>query len=128
LILKFDLYLPKEYKQSKLCQGAKETSLDLLSTCLLVMEFLFDAMLMCSNLGNENSDGSHTKCPRGPRVPHPWIELARASLTNRGRAVLLFQFQSSKSQIKLTTMSIEKNPSTAKDQKLRSYQSMYFSY
>jgi len=34
-ILKFNLYLPKENKERKPCQGAKETSLDSLSTSLL---------------------------------------------------------------------------------------------
>jgi len=38
-------------KEKKLCQGARETSLDF----LLVMEFRFDTML-CFNLDNENSD------------------------------------------------------------------------
>jgi len=41
--------------------------LDLLFTCLLVTEFRFDAML-CSNLGNENSDAGHIKCSRGPHL------------------------------------------------------------
>jgi len=35
------------------------------------MEHCFGAML-CSNLGNENSDVDHIKCSRGPQVPHPW--------------------------------------------------------
>jgi len=40
------------------------------------MEFRFDAML-CSNLGNENSDVGHSNCSRGRhfarglQVPHP---------------------------------------------------------
>jgi len=42
-------------------------SLDLLSTCLLVMQFRFDAML-CSNLGNENCDAGHIKCLCGPHL------------------------------------------------------------
>jgi len=46
------------------------SSLDLLSKYLLIMELRFDAML-CSNLGNENSDAGHIKCSRGPQVPHP---------------------------------------------------------
>jgi len=50
------------------------TSLDLLSTCLLVMEFRFDAMLCC-NMGNENFGAGHIKCSHGshlvrrPQVP-----------------------------------------------------------
>ena len=64
-ILNFYLYLPKENKERKTCQGCRETSLDLLSTCLLVIEFGFDAML-CSNLGNVNSDAAmlnvHVSC------------------------------------------------------------------
>jgi len=47
------------------------TSLDLLSMCLLVMEFRFDAML-CSNLGNEHFDVGHIECSRGPQAPHRW--------------------------------------------------------
>ena len=43
----------------------------LLTFCLLVTEFRFDAIL-CSKLGNENSDAGHIKCSRGPQVPHPW--------------------------------------------------------
>jgi len=34
------------------------------------MEFHFDAML-CSRLVNGNSGAGHTKCSRGPQVPHP---------------------------------------------------------
>jgi len=48
-ILKFYRYLPKGNKERKLCQGARETSLDLLCTCRFVMEIRFDAML-CSNM------------------------------------------------------------------------------
>ena len=79
-ILKFYLYLPKESKEKK-CQGARETSLDLLSTCLLVVKFRFDAML-CANSGKENSNASHTRCSRGPQVPNPWITpLSMSALT-----------------------------------------------
>jgi len=53
------------------CQGAGKTALDLLSTCLLIMEFCFVAVL-CSNLGNKNSDAGRIKCSRGPQVPHRW--------------------------------------------------------
>ena len=49
----------------------RRESLDLLSTCLLVMEFLFDAML-CSNLCNKNSVEGHIKCSRGLQDPSPW--------------------------------------------------------
>jgi len=35
----------------------RETSLDFLSTCLLVMEYFYATL--CSNLGNQNSDASH---------------------------------------------------------------------
>jgi len=38
-ILKFYLYFLNDYKERKLSQGARETFTDLLSTCLLVMEF-----------------------------------------------------------------------------------------
>ena len=47
-------------------------SLHLLSTCLFVREFRFDATL-CSNLGGENFDAGHIKWPQGPQVPHPWF-------------------------------------------------------
>jgi len=36
------------------------------------MELCCDAML-CTNLGRENVDAGHIKCPRGPQVPHPWL-------------------------------------------------------
>ena len=41
----------------------RETSLELLSTCLLLMVFHFDAMF-CSNLGNKNSDAGHIRRSR----------------------------------------------------------------
>jgi len=66
--LNFYLYLPKESAKKKLYQGVRETSLDLLFACLLVMEFHFDAML-CSYLGNEHSDVGDIKCSCGPQVP-----------------------------------------------------------
>jgi len=44
-ILKFYFNRRKEVKERKLCTGARETSLDLLSGYLLVMVFRFDAML-----------------------------------------------------------------------------------
>jgi len=47
-----------------------EASFDLLSACLLILEFRFDTML-CSILGNENSNAGHAKFSRGPQVPHP---------------------------------------------------------
>jgi len=52
-----------------------DASFNFLSTCLLDMEFHFDAML-CSNLGNESYTAGHIKCSRGPhlacgpQVPH----------------------------------------------------------
>jgi len=46
------------------------TSLDLLSNYLLIVDLRFDAMV-CSNLGNENSDTGHIKCLRGQQVPQP---------------------------------------------------------
>jgi len=52
------------------------TSLDILCKHLLIMELRFD-MMLCSNLGNEDSDAGHIKCSRGPhlvrgsQVPHP---------------------------------------------------------
>ena len=49
--------------------GARDPSLGLVPTCLLVMEFRLDTML-CSNLGNANSDAGRIKCSRGPKVPH----------------------------------------------------------
>jgi len=36
---------------------------------MLVIEFRFDALL-CSNLGNKNSDTSHYKCSRRPHLAH----------------------------------------------------------
>jgi len=60
-ISKLHPYLAKENKERKL-----------LSTCPLVVEFRFEAML-CSNLGNENSDAGHIKQPRGLQVP-PWFK------------------------------------------------------
>ena len=46
------------------------TSLDILSKYLLIMELHFDAML-CSNVGNENTDVGHMKCSHRPRFPAP---------------------------------------------------------
>ena len=43
-----------------------------LTFCLCVMKFRFDAIL-CSNLGNENSDADHIKCSLGPQVPRPFL-------------------------------------------------------
>ena len=50
-ILKLYFYTTKQSKERKRFQEEREISLGLLSTCLLVMEFRFDAMLY-SNLGN----------------------------------------------------------------------------
>jgi len=52
---------------------AWEISFNLLSMCLLVTEFRFDAML-CSNLGAANSDADHNKCSRGHRLPPSALE------------------------------------------------------
>jgi len=58
----------------KPCQGTRETAPDLLSTCLLVMEFRLDATL-CSNLGQENSDaGQHISFHAGRGYAHPCTE------------------------------------------------------
>jgi len=65
-ILNFHLCLPKK-NEGKPCQRSSETSPDLLFTCLLVMEFRFDAML-CANLGTENSDAGHIKNIHAGRV------------------------------------------------------------
>jgi len=46
------------------------TFLDLLFKYLLIMELRFDAVL-CSNLGNKNSDARHIKCSRGPQFFYP---------------------------------------------------------
>ena len=70
LFLKLYLSSSKESKEKQLCQEARETSLDLLSTCLLVIEFCFDATLF-SNLGNENSDAGHIKSTRRLQVLQP---------------------------------------------------------
>jgi len=40
---------------------------------LLIVVFHFDAML-CSKMGNENSDAGHIKCCLGPQVPNPAFE------------------------------------------------------
>jgi len=56
-----------ENKEIKLCQGARNSSLGLLSTCLFVIQFRFDAMLF-SNLGGKNSDAGHIKCSRTPHL------------------------------------------------------------
>ena len=58
--LKFYHHRPKENKERKLCKGATETSIDLLSACQLVMEFHSDAMLHF-NLHNDNSDAGWIK-------------------------------------------------------------------
>jgi len=67
--------------------GARETSLDLLSAFLFVMKFRFGAILY-SNSGKENSDPGQTKCSygphlaRGPQVPHPCAKQNRISEWN----------------------------------------------
>ena len=57
-----------------MCQGMRENSLDLLSTCLHVMELHFDGMLF-SNLGNKNSDVGHIKCLYRLQVTHPCFKV-----------------------------------------------------
>jgi len=47
-------------------------SVDILPMYLLIMELRLDAMLY-ANLGNENSDARHTKCPAGPEVSTPGL-------------------------------------------------------
>ena len=47
-------------------------SVDILPMYLLIMELRLDAMLY-ANLGNENSDARHTKCPVGPEVSTPGL-------------------------------------------------------
>jgi len=42
-----------------------------LPMCLLIMECHFDAML-CSKLGNKNSEVGRTECSWGPQVPLLW--------------------------------------------------------
>jgi len=49
----------------------RETSLDVLSKYLLIVELRFDVMLY-SNLGCENSDVDHIICSHGLQIPHPW--------------------------------------------------------
>jgi len=80
-ILKFYLYLPKENKECKPCHGTMESSFDLLSTCPLIMEFRFDAVLS-SSLENENSNEGHIKCSRVPQVPHPYSIPASKRFSN----------------------------------------------
>jgi len=47
------------------------------------MEFHFGAML-CSNLGNKNSEAGRINCPHGPhlasgpQVPHPWSKINKS--------------------------------------------------
>jgi len=55
------------------------TFLDLLSACFLIVDFSFNAML-CSNLGNKNSDAA-ILCSCVPQAPHP---CSRPLLFNNG--------------------------------------------
>jgi len=64
------LILQSKIRKENYYQGAREISLDLLSTCLHFMEFRFYAML-CSNFGNEYSDAGHIECTHCPQVPYP---------------------------------------------------------
>ena len=56
-ILKFHLHFKREKQERKVCEGARQTFVSLLSTCLLVRKFRFDLML-CFHLGNEYSDAA----------------------------------------------------------------------
>jgi len=67
--IKLYLYLPKENRERKLSQGARDAYLNLLSMCLVVIEFCFDAMFS-STVGNENSDMDHIKRSRGSNAGH----------------------------------------------------------
>jgi len=71
-ILKFYFYLPKESKERKPGHGTMEASSGLLSTCLLIMEFRFDAML-CSILGTKILMRDILKFPAGRKFPTPGI-------------------------------------------------------
>ena len=66
-ILKLYLYLPKENKEENYVKE-RETSPDLLSMCLLIMEFHFDARF------HSNFDAGHIKFSCGPQVPHAWTK------------------------------------------------------
>jgi len=69
-VLKFYLYLTKKTRRENYVKK-RDTSLDLLFTCLLAMEFHFDAIL-CSNLGNENPDANQNRFfNAGRRFPTP---------------------------------------------------------
>ena len=62
------MFIFKRKPRRKICQGVGET-LNLLFTCLLFVEFCLDVML-CSNLGNENSYGGYIKCSCWLHVLH----------------------------------------------------------
>jgi len=59
-----------ENNERKLCEEARDLFLLTLSMCLLVMEFRYGARLY-SNLDNENSDVSFSKCSRELQAFHP---------------------------------------------------------
>jgi len=73
-IQKLYFHTTKQSKERKRFQKERESSLGLLSTCLLVMEFRFDAMLY-SNLGNQKSNSAIFNVytdfiwPAGRRLP-----------------------------------------------------------
>jgi len=77
----FYIYLPKGSKEKKLSRSER----DLLSTCLLVMEFRCGTLL-CSNLGDGNSDAGNIKCLHGPKVPHPGFR----GISRLGSAFIFF--------------------------------------
>jgi len=50
-----------------------ETSLDLLPTCLLIMDFHFGAVLCCNLALTKNSNAGHIGGSHGLQVPHPSV-------------------------------------------------------
>jgi len=90
-IIKFYFCLPKKNKERKSGPGM-ETSFDLLSMCLFILEFSFDTMLR-SILGNKNSNAGDIKCSHrlhlacGSQVPHSCYTQSNS----RAKIVLLTQ-------------------------------------
>jgi len=66
--LKFYPCLPYENNKRKLLEGARDASLELLSTCLLITEFRFYTMLY-SIMGNENLRRSILNVHAGNMLP-----------------------------------------------------------
>jgi len=64
----------------------RETSFDLLFTCLLIMEFHF-VTLLCFNLSNDNSDAGHIKCSSRSQLPHPALNFrkCRKNVPKKGK-------------------------------------------